>query len=364
MLTFEARREHYARLWTSMEVRPSKAADIEATAAKVVQFKNGRYKAVQEATGVPWYVVGIIHQLECGGNFAQHLHNGDSLAHRTHQVPAGRPVEGIPPFTWKDSAIDAVCYDGLNKVPEWLLERIAYELEKYNGWGHVLHHPEVNSPYLWSGSNHYAKGKYVADGQWSPSAVSGQSGAMPILKRVMELDPEVRPALSIEAPEPVEEKIANPALAFPKAVEGATAGAAAAATSKESAVVEGSPKPRRDLDYINEMIEKASRLGANVKNAWTAIKLAFGIGVGGAGAVTVAAQSGLLDPTKGNAAVATSWGAQHPWLMLLIGATFVLAVFGGILAVFFPKIIAGIVSAYKAGRYTPPGVTPVQPKEA
>lgn len=121
-----------------------------------------------------------------------------------------------------------------------------------------------------------------------------------------------------------------------------------------------SPKPQRDLDYINEMIEKASRLGANVKNAWTAIKLAFGISVGGTGVVAGAHQVGLIDPSKGNAGPMTSWGAQHPWLMLVIGGTVMLAVFGGILAVFFPKIIRGIVSAYKDGRYTPPGGTPAQ----
>ena len=47
------------------------------------------------------------------------------------------------------------------------------------------------SPYLWSGSNHYAKGKYVADGKWSSVAVSGQTGAIPVLKRMAELDASI-----------------------------------------------------------------------------------------------------------------------------------------------------------------------------
>src|SRR5262245_56808 len=192
-LSFEARRSEYAKLWQTLEIRASKFPDIDATARKVLDAKNGRYKAVQMTTNVPWYVVGIIHQLECGGSFNQHLHCGDPLTARTYHVPKGRPIEGKPPFSWKESAIDAVEYDGLDKVKTWSVERILYELEKYNGWGYAKHHPEVHSAYLWSGTNHYSHGKYVEDGRWSAAAVSGQSGAAPILKRVMELDPEVTP---------------------------------------------------------------------------------------------------------------------------------------------------------------------------
>src|SRR5262249_48824149 len=150
------------------------------------------YKAVETETGVPWYVIGLIHLMEAGGNFACHLHNGDSLSGRTVQVPKGRPKDGTPPFTWKDSAIDAIRYDGLDKVEDWSIERICFELEKFNGWGYRNNHPEVLSPYLWSGTNHYARGKYVKDRQWDPAAVSGQSGAMAIFKAATELDASLR----------------------------------------------------------------------------------------------------------------------------------------------------------------------------
>lgn len=173
-----------------METKASKASDINTTAAHIVANK-AQYQEVESATAVPWFVVGLIHAMEAGLNFKCHLHNGDPLSARTRQVPRGRPVAGTPPFAWKDSAIDAIQYDGLDKVREWPIERICFELEKFNGWGYLQHHSEVNTPYLWSGSNHYARGKYVADGQWSSTAVSGQSGAMPILKRITELDSQV-----------------------------------------------------------------------------------------------------------------------------------------------------------------------------
>jgi hypothetical protein len=59
-------------------------------------------------------------------------------------------------------------------------------LEGYNGWGYRNHHPAVKSPYLWSGSNHYRAGKYVADGTWSDTAVSSQCGAATLLRRLAE----------------------------------------------------------------------------------------------------------------------------------------------------------------------------------
>ena len=275
------RKALYARLWVSMEVRASKAADIKSTARKIIDNQS-RYAEVAEATGVPWYVVGLIHAMEAGGDFNCHLHNGDSLARRTVQVPAGRPKDGKPPFKWQDSAIDAVRYDGLDKVGTWSIERICYELEKFNGWGYVLHHSDVNTPYLWSGSNNYARGKYVADGQWSSSAVSGQSGAMPILKCIMELDDSVQPLLSTSEPTPVEEKIAKPAEAFRKAVPegGAVAGAAAMASSPSSVMAttadEAPPaKPsfweRFNFNLVNDFAEQGSRLAGSLRTIKTVL---------------------------------------------------------------------------------------------
>ena len=62
-----------------------------------------------------------------------------------------------------------------------------YQLEAYNGFGYRTRHPEVLTPYLWSFSNHYTSGKYVADGTWSPTAKSKQCGAAVILRRLAEM---------------------------------------------------------------------------------------------------------------------------------------------------------------------------------
>jgi lysozyme family protein len=129
-------------------------------------------------------VVGIIHSLEASCDFTRHLHNGDPLTARTTHVPAGRPRTGRPPFTWEASAIDALTLQGFASWKDWSVAGTLYKLEAYNGFGYRDHHRTVPSPYLWSFSNHYTRGKYVADGRFSPTAVSQQCGAAVLLRRL------------------------------------------------------------------------------------------------------------------------------------------------------------------------------------
>jgi hypothetical protein len=84
------------------------------------------------------------------------------------------------------SASDALSMKRLDRITSWSLSNTLYQLEAYNGFGYRLSHPEVLSPYLWSFSNHYTSGKYVADGRWSDSAVSQQCGAAVVLRRMAE----------------------------------------------------------------------------------------------------------------------------------------------------------------------------------
>jgi lysozyme family protein len=210
---FDALHDDYALLWRTMSVRPEKVSLADRSARKILANRE-RYRAVEQKTNVPWFMIGAIHALECGLSFAGHLHNGDPLSARTRQVPRGRPASGEPPFTWEQSALDALTMPphSLHRVAEWTIERIAYELERYNGFGYRRFHPGVKSPYLWSYSNHYAAGKYVADGQWSPTAVSTQCGSLVLIKRLAVLDAAVAERLTrpADAARPSAQRPAEP----------------------------------------------------------------------------------------------------------------------------------------------------------
>jgi lysozyme family protein len=178
-------REEYEKLFNTCTVRSDRLQAIEKIIAKI-GLNRLRYENVTGSIGVPWFFVAVIHSMEGGLSFDRHLHNGDPLLNRTVHIPAGRPKRGKPPFTWEESACDALTMRGLGAGIDWGLPGTLYQLERYNGWGYRLYHSHVPSPYLWSFSQHYTSGKYTADGTWSDTAVSKQCGAAVLIRRMAE----------------------------------------------------------------------------------------------------------------------------------------------------------------------------------
>ncbi len=174
--------QEYEQLYNTLEIKLDRVDDADNIINKIIENK-ATYKNVERATAIPWFVIAAIHSLESSLDFTKHLHNGDPLTAKTVNVPAGRPP-GNPPFTWTQSAIDALEYNGLANWTDWSIAGICYSFEKYHGLGFRIFHPEVKSPYLWSFSNHYTKGKFVADGIFDPNLVSQQCGVIVLLKRM------------------------------------------------------------------------------------------------------------------------------------------------------------------------------------
>lgn len=186
-MKFDELEYEYTMLLQTMEVRPEWKDAIDRRARAILANKAA-YQKIAEVLGMPWEMIGVIHSLESGMSFTKHLHNGDPLTARTRLVPRGHPKVGTPPFTWEESAVDALKIKSFDKVEEWSDERICYELERYNGFGYRLRRTGVHSPYLWSGTFHYTVGKFVSDGKYVKTAKSAQTGAIPLLKRIREID--------------------------------------------------------------------------------------------------------------------------------------------------------------------------------
>lgn len=182
MADFRSVAGEYAQLWDSLKIEPTRAPGVNAAADRVIKGRT-QYETVSKATGVPWYVVGLLHYRESNCNFNTHLHNGDPLSARTVHVPAGRPRGGNPPYDWAFSAIDALVIKGLDKVTDWTIERVAYTGECFNGWGYRAHGGVA--PYLWSGTCHYVRGKFIRDHVYSPTVVDPQLGIMAVLSALI-----------------------------------------------------------------------------------------------------------------------------------------------------------------------------------
>lgn len=142
------------------------------------------YKLVSRQAAVPWWCIGALHSLEAGFNFRCHLHNGDPLSARTVRVPVGRPVAppatGILPYTWIESAVDALstAWRPVGKV--WNVTTSLAFMERYNGLGY--REMGVPSPYLWSFTDQYTSGLFTRDGKYDPLRTSASVGAAAIFK--------------------------------------------------------------------------------------------------------------------------------------------------------------------------------------
>jgi lysozyme family protein len=177
-------KSEYGRKFRTLALRPQ-YAETAGWHLEMMRKSRDRYLRVQKATGVPWHFIAATHALEASFNFRAHLHNGDfPLTARTRQVPAGRPSQWLPPSDWESSAKDALRLLGFTGQADWSLERTLYRLEAYNGLGY--RGLGVPTPYLWSFSNHYDRGKFVADGKFSATAKSQQCGAAVMLKLLTE----------------------------------------------------------------------------------------------------------------------------------------------------------------------------------
>lgn len=185
MPTFTELKQEYADLWKRMVIPAAKLATVNGIASRLLVNKK-RYQDVTHMTGVPWFVIAALHERESGADFSTYLGNGEPLSRKTKLVPKGRG----PFISWETGAIDALKLDGLDQVTDWTPERACFEVEKFNGFGY--RNKGINSPYLWSFTSNYTRGKYVSDGRYNASAVDGQCGAIPVLRQIMMMDPSAR----------------------------------------------------------------------------------------------------------------------------------------------------------------------------
>lgn len=148
---------------------------------------KARYQAVSAKTGVPWAFIAVTHERECSQDWAGSLAQGDPWNRVSVHVPAGRG-----PFkSWEEAAIDALvnCNPHAARNKDWSIGGTLTMLEQYNGLGYAARGRP--SPYIWSGTNQYASGKYVRDGVYDPNVIDSQPGCAGLLLAMMALDPTI-----------------------------------------------------------------------------------------------------------------------------------------------------------------------------
>lgn len=174
----DAWRKQYEDDFATMKVHPDKWTEARSV-AKRLSSNEARYAPAASGTGVPWYLIAILHEREASGDFAKYLGDGEPLDRVTHDVPRGRG----PFHTFNDGCIDALKYDGFDKVRDWSIGSVLFHMEAFNGEGY--HDHGIPSPYVWAGSNKYSRGKYLSDNKFSYKAVDRQLGGAVILAAII-----------------------------------------------------------------------------------------------------------------------------------------------------------------------------------
>jgi lysozyme family protein len=111
-------RQEYQQRFDAAKVFPARQ-EVVAQSVRKILGNRARYERITKSMTMPWYFLAIIHGMEADFRFDSHLHNGDPLTGRTVRVPAGRPTRGAPPFTWEESAMDAITVNRYDKWNDW-----------------------------------------------------------------------------------------------------------------------------------------------------------------------------------------------------------------------------------------------------
>lgn len=183
--------------WQACHILPAWQHVLDNVAQKLVAAK-ARYQVVKTSTSVPWAVIAVIHERESSQSWTASLAQGDPWNRESIHVPKGRG-----PFpSWEAAAIDAlaVCPPHAASWHDWSIGGALTLLEQYNGLGyasgpfdHMTGHkyPPQASPYIWSATDQYHSGKYIADGHYAPNAVDHQTGCAALLQRMTLLDQSI-----------------------------------------------------------------------------------------------------------------------------------------------------------------------------
>lgn len=192
MTDITALKKRNAARWEVMHLDPKRMGTFDAAAHRLVGLKPVLDPiAAHPGMNAPWWALAVVLERECGGRTDRYLGNGQRLDHKTTIVPIGRgPFLGATAFArgCYDAWID--CAPQAGRWGDWTAGGAMTLFELYNGLGYAMR--GVPSPYVWSGSDQYRSGKYVADHQYSPVAIDTQIGCAPLLSRMRAIDPTIQ----------------------------------------------------------------------------------------------------------------------------------------------------------------------------
>jgi lysozyme family protein len=161
----------------------TRAPEFTPVAARLVAAK-ARYQDIERATAVPWFIVAVIHEREASQDFSKSIAQGDPWDKVSTHEPRGRG----PFASFEDAAYDALvnCAPYAAHWSDWSAGGGLTLLELYNGLVYANHGEP--SPYVWSGTDQYLKGKVLVDHGPIEPVVDKQLGCAGLILAMQAID--------------------------------------------------------------------------------------------------------------------------------------------------------------------------------
>ncbi len=192
--------------WDVMQIDHERVLKFDATAARLsAPEAKAKFQAVTDQLvlakyqPVPWWFIAVLAEREYGGppHWDKQLAQGDPLDRVSTHDPANRgPFLNHPGDTpsnnaWLRGALDALidCAPHAALWNDWTAGGVLTIGEEFNGLGYAMR--GVPSAYVWSGTDQYVSGKYVADHVYRDTAVDVQDGIAAIIRRMMLVDKSI-----------------------------------------------------------------------------------------------------------------------------------------------------------------------------
>ena len=164
-------------------ITPTQQVELERFRTNWLTNKS-RYEGVARLTGIPAKLIAAIHYRESGMRWDTYLHQGDPLGKPAVHWPTNIPVFDV----WEDAAIHALNTQARNRDALGMNVDTTDEAtwatfaEAYNGLGYFRRGSP--SPYVWSGTNQYGSGMYVADGVYDANRTDPRVGIMALVSSI------------------------------------------------------------------------------------------------------------------------------------------------------------------------------------
>jgi len=260
----------YAALLAAMRLDPAREHELAARAAVVLALSErhrDEWAEVAGKTGVPrlWGLASF--ERESGSDYARSPAQGDRWDRVSVNVP-----RGLGPYQcWGDACVAAYRLDHLDEVagvtpaddrcqttddgkqfyrptsvichPNWTWARACYEGELFNGFGPRAHGRATS--YLWSWTNIYTGGKYVADGKWDPDTRDQQCGMVPMMAALLSASRRMRLDSALALADAPPWSVAPGSAGLPPAAPGPVDEGSGAAV-----LAPASPAPSSDLPAV------------------------------------------------------------------------------------------------------------------